>query len=48
MNWVIIGPDEGLSPDRRQAITLTNAGLLLIGLLGIYSSEIWIRILSFS
>ena len=27
MNWVIIGPDDGLSPDRRQAIIWTNAGI---------------------
>ena len=27
----IIGSDNGLSPDRRQAIIWTNAGLLLIG-----------------
>ena len=25
------GSDNGLSPDRRQAITWTNAGILLIG-----------------
>ena len=25
MNWVSIGSDNGLSPDRRQAITWTNA-----------------------
>ena len=28
----IIGSDNGLSPDRRQAIIWTNAGLLLIDL----------------
>ena len=27
----IIGPDNGLSPSRRQAIIRTNAGILLIG-----------------
>ena len=27
----IIGSDNGLSPDRRQAIVWTNAGILLIG-----------------
>ena len=27
----IIGSDNGLSPDRRQAIIWTNAGILLIG-----------------
>ena len=28
---IIIGSDNGLSPDRRQAIIWTNAGILLIG-----------------
>ena len=28
-NLTIIGPDNGLSPDRRQAIIWTNAGILL-------------------
>ena len=31
MNWVSIGLDNGLSPDRRQAIIWTNARILLIG-----------------
>ena len=44
----IIGSDNGLSPDRRQAIIWTNAGLLLIGPLGTNLSEILIEILSFS
>ena len=44
----IIGSDNGLSPDRRQAIILTNAGLLLIGPLGTYFREILIEILTFS
>ena len=30
-NLTIIGSDNGLSPGRRQAITCTNAGILLIG-----------------
>ena len=30
-NLTIIGPDNGLSPGRRQAIIWTNAGILLIG-----------------
>ena len=30
----IIGSDNGLSPGRRQAIILTDAGILLIGTLG--------------
>ena len=41
-------PGNGLSPDRRQAITWTNAGSLLIGSLGTNFSEIWIKIRSFS
>ena len=44
----IIGSDNGLSPDRRQAIIWTNAGLLLIGPLGTNLSEIFIEILTFS
>ena len=44
----IIGSDNGLSPDRRQAIIWTNAGILLIGPLGTNLSEIVIKILTFS
>ena len=44
----IIGSDNGLSPDRRQAIIWTNAGTLLIGPLGTNLSEISIEILTFS
>ena len=44
----IIGSDNGLSPDRRQAIIWTNAGLLLIGPLGTNFSEILMEILTFS
>ena len=44
----IIGSDNGLSPDRRQAIIWTNAGLLLIRPLGTNFSEILIEILAFS
>ena len=44
----IIGWDNGLSPDRRQAIIWTNVGLLLIGPLGTNFSEILIEILTFS
>ena len=44
----IIGSDNGLSPDRRQAIIWTNAGILLIGPLGANFSEILIEILAFS
>ena len=43
----ITGSDNGLSPDRRQAIIWTNAGLLLIGPLGTNFSEILIEILTF-
>ena len=44
----IIGADSGLSPDRRQAIIWTNAGLLLIGPLGTNFSEILSEIHAFS
>ena len=44
----IIGSDNGLSPGRRQAIILTNTGILLIGPLGINLSEILIGIQTFS
>ena len=44
----IIGSDNGLSPERRQAIIWTNAGILLIGPLGTNFSEILIEIQAFS
>ena len=44
----IIGSDNGLSPDRRQAIIWTNAGILSIGPLGTKLSEILIAIHIFS
>ena len=44
----IIVSDNGLSPNRRQAIIWTNAGILLIGPLGINFSEISIEIYIFS
>ena len=44
----IIGWNNGLSPGRRQAIILTNAGIVLIGPLGTNISEILIEILTFS
>ena len=44
----IIGSDNGLSPERRQTIIWTNAGILLIGPLGTNFSEILIEILTFS
>ena len=43
----IIGSDNGLSPGRRQAIILTNAGTLLFGPLGTNFSEILIEIQTF-
>ena len=45
---IILGSDNGLSPDRRQAIIWTNAGLLSIGPLRTYFSEILIKIQQFS
>ena len=47
-NLTIIGSDNGLSPSRRQAITLTDVGILLIGPVGINFSEIVIEIHIFS
>ena len=44
----IIGSDNGLSPDRRQAIIWTNARILSMGPLGTKLSEIWIAIHIFS
>ena len=44
----IIGSDNGLSPDRRQAILWTSAGTLLIGPLRTNFSVILIEILIFS
>ena len=44
----IIGSDNGFSPDRRQAIIWTNAGILLIAPLGTNFSEILTRIQTFS
>ena len=43
-----IGSDNGLSPGRRQAIIWTNAGILLIRLLGTNFSEISLKIHLFS
>ena len=45
---IIIGCDNGLSPDRRQAIIWTNAGLLSIGPLRKYFSEHLIKTQQFS
>ena len=47
MNLVSIGSDNGLSPIRRQAISLNNAGLLSIGPLGTNFGEILIKIIIF-
>ena len=45
---IIIGSDNGLSPDRRQTIIWTNDWLLSIGPLRTYCSENLIRIQHFS
>ena len=47
-NLTIIGPDNGLSPGRREAIIWTNAGILLIEPLETNFSEIFIEIHTFS
>ena len=47
-NLTIIGSDNSLSPGRRQAMTWTNVGILLIGPLGTNFSEMLIKILIFS
>ena len=44
----VIGSDNGLSPDRRQPIIWTNAGILLIGPSGTNFREIVIEIHTFS
>ena len=44
----IITSDNGSAPGQRQAIICTNAGILLIGLLGTNLSEILIKIYTFS
>ena len=44
----IIGSDNGLSPEGRQAIIWTNAGILFIGPLGTNFSENSIEFLTFS
>ena len=44
----IIGSDNGLSPDRRQAIIWTNAGVLLIRTLGTNFSDFLSKIRAFS
>ena len=47
-NLTSIGSDNGLSPGRRQTITWTNAGILLIGPLGTNFCGILIEICRFS
>ena len=47
-NITIVDSDNGLSPERRQAIIWTNAGILLIGPLGTNFSEILIESQTFS
>ena len=44
----IIGLDNDMSPERRQAIIWTNVKILLIGPLETNASEIWIKIYTFS
>ena len=44
----IIGSDNGLSPDRHQAIIWNNNGILFIGTLGTNFNEILIEINAFS
>ena len=43
-NLTIIGSDNDLSPGRRQAIIWTNAGILLIGPLGINFLKFWLEL----
>ena len=47
-NLTIIVSDDGLSPNRRQAITWTNDGILSIGPLGTNFCDILIKIHTFS
>ena len=47
VNRVSIGSDNGLSPDRRQAIIRISAEILLIGLLGTNFNDILAKILTF-
>ena len=44
----IIGSDNGLSPNRRQVIIWTNAGILSVGSLGINFGEVLLEIQTFS
>ena len=47
-NLTTIGSDNGLSPEQRQAIIWTNAGILLIGPLGTNFNEILLELYTFS
>ena len=47
-NLTIMASDNGLSPDRRQVITWTNAGISLIGPLVTNFNDILIKIITFS
>ena len=47
-NLIIIAPDNGLSPGRRQAIIWSNVGILVIGPIGTNFSETAIKIHIFS
>ena len=47
-NWVSIGSVNGLLPVQHQAITLSNADLLLLGPFGTNLNKIWIEIQNFS
>ena len=44
MNWVNIGSDNGLSPERRQAIIWTSADMMSIRNLGTYFNDILFEI----
>ena len=44
----VIASDNGLSPERRQAIIWTNAGIMLIGPLGTNFSDFFVEIQTFS
>ena len=48
VNWMGIGPDNGLVPNRRQTIACTNADLLSIEPLRTNVSELLIEILTIS
>ena len=48
VNLTMIGSDNGLSSGRRQVITRSNVGILLIGPLGTNFNEILIEIHAFS